>query len=211
GGVTTSTRKVGFGGRRHAFVTLGGSGGPSFLAPPFFWSNPDQVGDAVIMDIVDPRSPSGHTRALLLYGPQPDLKPETAHTWNAGVDLTPTAIQNFSLSLTYFDIDYQGKIQPPHPDPQFFLTQDAQLPSVITRHPTQAQIDAGCKKPPLFGGNCNQPIAVIVDGRYRNLASLKTHGVDVALDYFLATAWGKVSSSLNGTYTIDQRQQITPT
>jgi hypothetical protein len=35
--------------------------------------------------------------------------------------------------------------------------------------------------------------------------------VDAVLDYFLDTAWGKVSSSLNGTYTIDQRQQIIPT
>ena len=34
--------------------------------------------------------------------------------------------------------------------------------------------------------------------------------MDAALDYFLDTAWGKVRSSLNGTYTIDQKQQITP-
>ena len=207
----TFNPKVGFSWRPSALVKLRGNWGTSFLAPPFFWSNHDQVGDAVIVDAVDPRSLTGYTRALLLYGPLPDLKPETARAWNAGVDLTPPAIQNFSLSLTYFDIDYQGKIQPPKPDPQFFLTQEAQLASLITRNPTQAQIDAVCKKPPLYGGNCNQPIAVIVDGRFRNLASLKTRGVDAVLNYFLNTAWGKVSSSLNGTYTIDQRQQITPT
>jgi hypothetical protein len=63
----------------------------------------------------------------------------------------------------------------------------------------------------IHGENCNQPIAVIIDGRFRNLASLKTRGVDVVLDYFLSTARGKVSASLNGTYTIDQRRQITPT
>jgi outer membrane receptor protein involved in Fe transport len=207
----TFNPKVGFSWRPSALVKLRGNWGTSFLAPPFFWSNHDQVGDAVIVDAVDPRSLTGYTRALLLYGPLPDLKPETARAWNAGVDLTPSAIRNFSLSLTYFDIDYQGTIQPPKPDPQFFLTQEAQLASLITRNPTQAQIDAVCKKPPLYGGNCNQPIAVIVDGRFRNLASLKTRGVDAVLNYFLNTAWGKVSSSLNGTYTIDQRQQITPT
>jgi outer membrane receptor protein involved in Fe transport len=206
----TFNPKVGFSWRPSALVKLRGNWGTSFLAPPFFWSNPDQVGDAEIADVVDPRSPTGYTRALLLYGPLPDLKAATSRSWNAGVDLTPPAIRNFSLSLTYFDIDYQGKIQPLTPDPQFFLTQEAQLASLITRNPTQAQIDAVCRRPPLYGGNCNQPIAVIIDGRFRNIASLKTRGVDAVLDYFFDTARGKVSTSLNGTYTIDQRQQITP-
>jgi len=63
----------------------------------------------------------------------------------------------------------------------------------------------------IHGQNCNQPITVIIDGRFRNVASFKTQGVDVLLDYFLDTARGKVTFSLNGPYTIDQRQQITPT
>jgi hypothetical protein len=45
--------------------------------------------------------------------------------------------------------------------------------------------DAVCKKPSINGENCNQPIAVIIDGRFRNIASLKTRGVDTVLDYFL--------------------------
>jgi len=207
----TFNPKVGFSWRPSALVKLRGNWGTSFLAPPFFWSNRDQVGDTWIGDVVDPRSPTRQTFALQLWGPLPDLKPETARAWNAGVDLTPPAIRNFSVSLTYFDIDYRGKIQPPHPDPDLFLTQEAQLASLITRNPTQAQIDAVCKKPSINGENCNQPIAVIIDGRFRNIARLKTRGVDTVLDYFLDTARGKVTFSLNGTYTIDQRQQITPT
>ena len=208
---STFNPKVGFTWRPSALVKLRGNWGTSFLAPPFFWSNPDQVGDSAIMEVVDPRSATGHTLAFLRWGPDPNLKPETAHTWNAGVDLTPPSIPNFSLSLTYFDIDYEGKIQAPHPDSWFFLTQEAQFASLIVRNPTRAQIDAVCTRPPLFGGSCDQPIAVIIDGRFRNLASIKTRGVDVALDYSLNTARGKLSSSLNGTYTIDQRQQVTPT
>ncbi len=203
--------KVGISWRPSAFVKLRGNMGTSFLAPPFFWSNPDQLGDTFITDVIDPRSPTRQTRALLLYGPQPDLQPETARAWNAGVDLTPPAIRNLSLSLTYFDIDYRGKIQPPQPDPVFFLTQEAALASLITRNPTQAQIDAVCKKPSINGEDCHQPVAVIIDGRFRNITGLKTRGVDMALDYSQNTARGKVSASLNGTYTIDQRQQITPT
>jgi outer membrane receptor protein involved in Fe transport len=207
----TFNPKVGFSWRPSALVKLRANWGTSFLAPPFFWSNRDQVGDNWIGPVVDPRSPTGQTLALQLWGPLPDLKPETARAWNAGVDLTPPAIQNLSVSLTYFDIDYRGKIQPPNPDPDLFLTQEARLASLITRNPTRAQIDAVCTKPSLSGEDCNQPIAVIIDGRFRNIASLKTRGVDVVLDYFLNTARGKVTFSLNGTYTIDQRQQITPT
>ena len=208
---STVNPKVGFSWRPLPLIKLRGNWGTSFRAPPFFLSNRDQVGDAGITNVIDPRSATGSTRALELFGPLPELKPETSRAWIAGVDLTPPAIQNLSLSLTYFDIDYQGKIQHPGPDTAFFLTQEAQLASLITRNPTQAQIDAVCKKPLLFGGDCNQPIAAILDGRWRNLASLKTQGVDAALDYFRDTAWGKVGSSLNGTYTIDQKQQITST
>jgi iron complex outermembrane receptor protein len=207
---STFNPKIGFSWRPLALVKVHGNWGTSFRAPPFFFTNHDQVGDARIQDVVDPRSATGSTRALLLFGPGPNLMPETAHTWNAGVDLSPAAIQNFSLSLTYFDIDYQGKIQHPGPDTEFFLTQEAQLAPLIIRNPTPAQIAAVCTKPPLVG-DCNQPVAVILDGRWHNLASLKTRGVDAGLDYFLDTAWGKVSSSLNGTYTIYQRQQIVPT
>jgi iron complex outermembrane receptor protein len=207
---STFNPKVGLSWRPSPLIKLRGNWGTSFRAPPFFLSNHDQVGDTLIEDVIDPQSATGHTLAFVLAGPIPDLKPETARTWNAGLDLTPPAVEHLSLSLTYFDIDYQGRIQNVG-DYSIFFTQEAQYASLIIRNPTRAQIDAVCKKPPLFGGDCSQPIAAILDDRWRNLASLKTRGVDVVLDYFLNTARGKVSASLNGTYTIDQRQQVTPT
>jgi len=207
---STFNPKVGFSWRPSPLIELRGNWGTSFRAPPFFWTNPDQVGDTFIEDVIDPQSTTGHARVFVLAGPIPDMKPETARTWTVGVDWTPPAIHNLSLSLTYFDIDYEGRIHNPGYSADF-LTQEAQYASLITRNPTQAQIDAVCKKPPLSGGDCNQPIAAILDVRFRNLDSLKTRGVDAVLDYLLDTAWGKVSVGLNGTYTIEQKQQITPT
>jgi iron complex outermembrane recepter protein len=181
---STFNPKVGFSWRPLALIKLRGNWGTSFRAPPYFYSNHDQVGDAAIQNVIDPRSPTGYTPALLLYGPLPDLKPETGRAWTAGVDLTARTIP-LSLSVTYFDIDYQGKIEHPGPDTVLFLTQEAQLAPLITRNPTQAQIDAVCTRKPLFGA-CNQPVAAILDGRWRNLASLKTRGVDAAVDYLPA-------------------------
>jgi outer membrane receptor protein involved in Fe transport len=206
---STFNPKLGFSWRPLPLIKLRGNWGTSFRAPPFFFSNRDQVGDTFIEDVIDPQSATGHSRAFVLAGPISDLKPETARTWTAGLDLTPPAIQNLSLSLTYFDIDYQGRITNPGYS-VIFLTQ-AQFASLITRNPTPAQIDAVCTKPPLSGGDCSQPIAAILDDRFRNLASLKTRGVDAALDYLLHTAWGNVSTRLNGTYMSDLKQQIGPT
>jgi iron complex outermembrane recepter protein len=207
---STFNPKVGVSWRPLSLIKLRGNWGTSFRAPPFFLSNRDQEGDTFIEPVIDPKSATGHSTVFVLAGPLPDLKPETARTWTAGVDLTPPAIQNLSLSLTYFDIDYEGRIHQPGYSTDF-LTQEAQFAPLITRNPTQAQLDAVCTKPPLSGGDCSQHIDAILDARFRNIASLKTRGVDAVFDYFLDTAWGKVSASLNGTYTIDQRQQIIPT
>src|SRR5882762_10660890 len=86
---STFNPKVGFSWRPFPLIKLRGNWGTSFRAPPFFFSNRDQVGDAAIANVIDPRSPTGSTRALLIVGPLPDLKPETARAWTAGVDLTP--------------------------------------------------------------------------------------------------------------------------
>ena len=95
-----------------------------------------------------------------------------------------------------------------------FLTQEAQLASLITRNPTQAQIDAVCDSITFRRGSkadCSLPIAAILDGRFRNFASVKTRGVDVDSDYAIDSARGKWTLGLNGTYTFEQDQQITAT
>ncbi len=208
---TTFNPKVGLSWQAWRLLRLRGTWGTSFRAPPFFWSNPDQIGDVWIFDVVDPQSPTGQSRALGVFGPIPDLQPETASAWTVGMDVTLPAAPGFTLSLTYFDIDYRGKVQPPGPEAAEFLTRENEFASLITRNPTQAQIDAVCYRPPLNGGDCNQPIDAILDNRFRNLASVKTRGVDVALDYSNDTARGQWVYGLNGTYIFDQKQQITPT
>jgi len=208
---TTFNPKVGLSWQPMRPLKLRGTWGTSFRAPPFYWSNPDQFGDILIFDVVDPRSPTGYARALVMAGPMPDLQPETARAWTVGMDVTFPAAPGFALSLTYFDIDYQGRIQPAGPWAGVFLVREKEFASLVTRNPTQAQIDAVCRKPPLVGGSCHQPIDVIIDQRFRNLTSVKTRGVDVALDYSNDTAAGKWVYGLNGTYMIDQQQQITPT
>jgi iron complex outermembrane receptor protein len=211
---TSFNPKVGLSWRPVRGLGLRGNWGTSFRAPPFIFSNPNQIGDVYIEDVSDPKSPTGRSRVLALFGPLKDLKPETSTAWSIGADVAPPATPNLSLSATYFHIDYKGKIHPPGAFESTFLTQEAYFASVITRNPTRAQIDAVCadvKLVPGSIGNCSQPLAAILDDRFHNLASVRTRGVDVTLDYAIDSARGKWAFGLNGTYMFFQDQQITPT
>jgi iron complex outermembrane recepter protein len=195
---------------------LRGNWGTSFRAPPFLWSNPDQMGDGRVWDVVDPKSqsPQGTSRALLLYGPSPDMKPETSTAWSVGADVTPHATPGLSLSVSYFNVDYKGKIRNVGPNSLDFLTQEAQLASLITRNPTPAQLAATCKGIGRFVasiGDCSDPITVIIDARFRNLARTRTSGVDLAVDQAIDTTRGKWAFGLQGTYVLNFDQQITNT
>jgi iron complex outermembrane recepter protein len=204
--------KVGLTWRRNPIIGVRGNWGTSFRAPPFFFSNPDQTGDARVADVIDPRSRKGTARALLLIGPYQGLQPETATVWSVGADAVPPVLPDLSLSMTYFDINYRGKIRSPAPEADLLLTQETEFASLITRNPTPVQLDAACKNIRRFYGNlgnCNQRIDAILDNRARNLASVSTRGVDLAADYVRDTTWGKWSFNLNGTYTFDLKQKIT--
>ena len=193
---------------------LRGNWGTSFRAPSFFWSNPDLIGDGGIEVVNDPKSPIGRSRVLELFGTSKGLKPETSTAWSVGADVASPAAPNLSLSVTYFNIDYEGKIRDPGTLVADFLTQEAQLASLITRNPTQAQIDAVCNSITFRRGSkadCSLPIAAIVDGRIRNFASVKTRGVDVDIGYAIDSARGKWTFGLKGTYTFLQDQQLTAT
>ena len=207
--------KLGLSWRPTRALGLRGNWGTSFRAPPFLLSNPDQVGDANVADVYDPKSPTGHSLALLLYGPIPDLKPETSTTWSVGADLQPPAVPNFSLALTYFNVDYNGKIRDPGegPDPSQYLIELAPLASLITRAPTQAQLDAACHEVRRFVpgsiGNCSDPIDVIIDVRFRNFSQVRTSGLDLALDHAIDTTRGRWAFGLQGTYVFTFDQQVT--
>jgi outer membrane receptor protein involved in Fe transport len=210
---STFNPKVGVSWRPLRSLGLRGNWGTSFRPPPFGWSSPGLVGDGEVVLVDDPKALSGKSLALELSGPDKDLRPETSTAWSVGADLAPLGAPNLSLAATYFDIDYKGKVRNAGPRVADFLSYEAQLASLITRNPTQAQLDAACKDVRRFygTGNCSDPITVILDGRFRNLARIKTRGADVSLDYAIDTARGKWAFGLNGTYTISLIQQITPT
>ena len=192
------------------FIKLRGTWGTSFRAPGFYQANPDFNRSAgFATDVPDRQStaPNGRSRVLAVSGAYQGIKEETADVWTAGADIQ--LMDGLSFSMTYFDIHYQGKIQGPGSASQF-LVQEQQFAPVVTRNPTQAQIDAICNDPG-FVGSCNGPFVAILDGRTRNLSAVKTRGVDGDLTYSLPTPHGRWVAGLRGTYTIDYQTRLLDT
>lgn len=172
---------------------------------------------------------SNLTPALVLIGADPNIRPETAVTRSLAVEFEPRGAPWLKLSASYFDIDYQDRIDDPAGANFFFaLADEAALGSLINRAPTQADIDAAFA--PILAGaggfsdftfscfttaNCSTnllslfPNAVIFDNRRGNIAFETIRGIDFDIDTTFDSNVGQFSFGLNGTYYLDYERKIT--
>ncbi len=161
----------------------------------------------------DPKSPTGRSTILGLYGDNPNLKQETAKTWTAGLDVVPAVDPGLKLSLTYYAIDYAGQITlPSAADPFNILIQGNEWAPIIVRNPTQAQIAAICNRPDFFGSRAgclaSSPTA-IVDYRLANLSSTKLTGLDLDVRQALDSRVGHLDFGFDGSYVFHFDQAVT--
>jgi outer membrane receptor protein involved in Fe transport len=163
--------------------------------------------------IPDPRSPTGTSLVLGQQGSNPNLKQETATTWTAGFDFAPAVIPGLSLSLTYYAIDYEGRIaQPAADDPFNILAHESEWAPVIVRNPNTAQIAAICSRADYQGpvADClSSAPAAIIDFRLSNLASTKVNGLDLEAHHLIDTGFGSFRTALVGTYVLHFDQAVT--
>jgi outer membrane receptor protein involved in Fe transport len=115
----------------------------------------------------------------------PDLKPEVAQGLTVGAVYSPSALPRFSLAVDYFSIDINNAI--------------ATVGGADVT--TQAQCEASKGASPLCAlyvrpqafqdtSAANFPTTII--GQALNVASLKTHGVDVEANYRMPVAGGRL-------------------
>ena len=195
-------------------VKLRATWGTSFRAPNLVDLD-DARNSALIVSLPDPRSSSGRSDILALQGGNPDLKEERATTWAAGLDFAPPALPGLQLSLTAYSIDYEDQVVRPGPVNAFdFLFQEDEWASVITRNPSQSQIDAICGSPQFIGNpaQCSTtPPTVIIDARQRNLAMTTVKGLDFKLNQSLVTDWGHLNIEVNGAHVFHFKRALTKT
>ena len=191
------------------------SWGTSFKAPRLLDLYDTSQNAAGALVVPDPLSATKQSLVLAVQGNNPDLKEETAETWSLGVDLVPASVPGLTLSLTYYDIDYQDRIlRPGPPSPFDILLQEDQWAPVINRSPTSAQISEICNSKAYYGSliDClNSSPAAIIDFRMKNLSATRTRGVDLKLDYALDTRLGSFQFGLAGNRAFGFRQALTRT
>lgn len=196
-------------------VKLRASWGRSFRAPTLDNLYDTSSTGAGLVVLPDPRSTTGRSLVLVEEGSNANLKQETAKTWTAGVDFAPTFMPNSTLSLTYYSIDYAGRIaQPAADNPLAILENESEWAPVITRNPSRAQVDAICDGPNYQGllSTClaSSP-AAIIDGRLANLAETKTTGVDLEAGSSFGGPLGTLNLGVTGNYALKFDQAVTAT
>jgi iron complex outermembrane recepter protein len=168
--------------------------------------------ESIVTRLNNPNSPSGITPVLSLFGSNSGLRPETARSWSFGTDFVPQTVPGLSLSMTYFNINYANRIT----DAQ--VTADALTqPSfdwLFTRNITPAQLTYACTHTVFQGSQADcltSGVTTILDNRLRNIALLKTNGMDLIGRYSFESRGGRFDFGLNGTYLFRYAQSNTPT
>ncbi len=212
---TTKNPKVGVLWSPVDGLTLRSTYGTSFRAP-------------ALRELDDPASfaptqfplNGGLIRTLLLGGGNPDLKPETATSWTAGVDISPPQVSGLKLGATWYDIQFKNRIGSPVSQDLVGALSDPTLSNFVDRiTPTTnaadlAKITALLASPAVSTLNGVFPptaFLAIVDNRYVNTAALHVGGIDLSAGYGFDMGGDRVELGANGSYTLRYDQQVTPT
>jgi iron complex outermembrane receptor protein len=161
--------------------------------------------------VPNPSAPGGVTNTIfnLSQGNQ-DLRPERSTSINFGIEYKPASVPGLKISATYFDIDYKERIEnPPVPNGNPFgifanPATTAALAPFLNLSPTPGEIALLYANPGLqnFLGIPASSIQAIFDDRLANIASSKTQGIDVGLNYPMLSGRDKLSGTLSLTYLI---------
>lgn len=208
---TTFDPKIGISWVPFDRFTLRGSLGTSFRAPSLRLLD-DSFNNAIFWGRPDPSAVDGITDALILFGNNPDLKPEEADTWTVGFDWSPPNMQLLNLSVTYFNIEYRERIASGLP---FFLNLFADadfLEPLIDRAPNLSVAQAILDDPTtlnLVGSSAAEDVEAIVDLRSTNVSVTELDGLDLSARYGIDTSFGRLDFGLNASIYIGLEEAFT--
>ncbi|MGB5779079.1 MAG: TonB-dependent receptor [Allopontixanthobacter sediminis] len=209
-----STPRIGVNYSPGAGLIFRASWARSFKAPTLFQQN--IFSQAILVPAVAFGAGSGSDTVFLSGGGNPNLQPERARSWTAGVEFKPEAIQGLTISATWFDIRYDDRVVAPIAgsiaaainNPGFASLIDfSPDPTALTKLIAGAQF--GLEN---FTGRPFDPADVVVlfDNRNINVAAWKVEGLDAQI------AWSgdlgrdrSIGFDINGGW-LRSNQTITP-
>ena len=196
--------------------TLRGSWSTSFHAPAL----PDLYGPDTRAGYI-PTSTVGSTvyqGYIYLAGGNPNLTAEKAHNWSLGADIAPVSLPGLRASLTYYNIDFKGRIA--YPSPSFFFVDPAYnvyiTNNVVNGVPqnidpaTVAAILGNLRRQNFPSATATPPIQLIYNLLRRNLAEIMTDGIDFDVSYHWAMPFGQLQAEVQGNRTLRYDQSAVP-
>ncbi len=203
-----TTPKIGLTWAFSPDLALRASWGQSFKAPQFNQTLGDITATyASAPPFIDPFADDGSTGVLFLGGANPDLAPEEADSWTAGLHFTPRAFAGFSLSATYFDIDFTNRISFPTDIITAILNPGA-FAQYLIRDPTPEQIAYYQSLPvSIVGSLPPEGVELIFDARLTNLAALRVRGVDLDVRQSFELFGGEASLFLTASGLLQYERQ----
>jgi outer membrane receptor protein involved in Fe transport len=128
--------------------------------------------------------------SMILYGGNPDIRPEEADTWTAGFEVRPGWLPGLRIGVNGFRTDFDDRIGQPALESILTALDDPSLaPFVRTLDPTDSEDLAAIQAIldlPTTGLRDQFPASsygAIVDARYVNTARVQVRGADLSLDY----------------------------
>lgn len=179
--------------------------GESFKAPGFEQSRDSNI--FFVFPITDPQSldPSGTSPVLFQRGTNPNLRPETATTWTAGLDITPPNLSGLELNFTYFRTEFEDRIVDPSLKVFEVFTEIEIFGSLVERNPdinfvTDIYADPDFDNARGFTPADIATMGAFADMRVTNFALVDIDGIDFAINYGFESSAGEFDLGVSGTY-----------
>lgn len=210
----TFNPKVGILWSPAAGLNLRGTYSTSFN-PPNLGDSGNQTRRVSALFTPNPDSATGTSLAIVDSRANPNLTPETATTWTAGLDFKHEFPEGaLDAALTWFDTAFEDRIDRAGRSDAFLLDPTSFAP-VIIADPDPAFIAAVIADATSFrdrtSGLWTMPgdEEFYLDGRLLNLAQTDTSGIDLSLNYNTEQSFGDLDFGINSSYLFEQKKQIT--
>ncbi len=211
GGVTTP--KVGLVYGPGADMTFKASWGRSFKAPTLFqryWAQQALLRDA--QEFGGQSYPADAT-VLMIGGGNPALQAERATTRSASLVLHPEALPALDATLSWFDIDYTGRVVDPINNVNLALENPA-YQQFIDHSPTAEEQAALLDSADVFYNLTASPydpakVVAILYAQSANAAGQRIHGFDLSASYRLHLGAGELALQGSASW-LHSTQQATP-
>jgi iron complex outermembrane recepter protein len=205
-------------------LTFRGAYSAAFRAPAL--AELESTTEAFLELASDPAQGGAPVPVLFIQGAHPALGPEEADTWSFGVDFQPEFASWANVALSYFEIEYDGRIEQAsiNADRDLVLEREGRFPGLLTRSPSAAAAaaflaadtdgfidnDTGTAfDPGVQDILAVFPDLVLFDNRVGNLAIEEASGFDFKASGEFDTEAGAFSFGLNLTHMLDHERRVT--